>query len=211
MQWDAWFPVPLPIEGVIDHDRLGNAPCVIAEILSQIFVFAADDVAKHFVRPVYFSRDRFRIRIEKKFRAVESQTALRIVRTRNAKAVQLARSHIRQKHMPDLIGMFGHWNTNIFLARVRVIEQTKIDRGGGFGKKRKVDPIAQPCCAKRIWITKPSLYRSHKRAAFLSNMDCALAIPDLLPTRPARFPLVDVRREPHNIERVNDLPARPFL
>ena len=80
VQWDARFPVALPIESVVDHDRLWNAPRVIAEILGQIFVFAADDIAKHFVRPIHFPRNCFRVRIEKEFGTVESQTAFRIVR-----------------------------------------------------------------------------------------------------------------------------------
>ena len=171
MQRGARLPVALPIEYVIDHDRLGNTPRVVPEILSQIFVFAANDIAKHFVGPIHFPCDRFRIRIEEEFGAVESQTAFRLVRPRNAKTVQLARSRIWQEHMPDLIGMFGHWNANILLARLDIIEEAKINRRGRFRKKRKVHAVAQPRRAQWIRKTEPSLYRSHKRAAFLSDME----------------------------------------
>src|SRR5438045_5174002 len=73
--------------------------------------------------------------------------------------------------MTHLIVMFGHRNPNIFLARVYVIEETKINRSSRFGKKRKVHAVAQPGRTEWIWITKPGLYRSHKVAAFLSNME----------------------------------------
>src|SRR5260370_20549495 len=71
--------------------------------------------------------------------------------------------------MPHLIGMFGHRNPNIFLTRVDVIEETKINRSSRFGKKRKVHAVAQPRRAKWIRITKPGLYRRHKRAAFIGH------------------------------------------
>src|SRR5205823_12880059 len=171
VQRNARFPVSLPVESIIDYDRLGNAPRIIAEILGQIFVCAANDIAKHLVRPVHLACDRFRVWIEKELCAVEPQTAFRIIRAGNSKAVQLSGSYFGQKHMPHLIGMFGHRNPNIFLARVDVIEETKINRSSRFGKKRKVHAVAQPRRTEWIWITKPGLYRSHKVAAFLSNME----------------------------------------
>src|SRR6266403_674071 len=71
--------------------------------------------------------------------------------------------------MPHLIGMFGNRNPNIFLSRVDVIEETKINRSSRFGKKRKVHAVAQPRRTEWIWITEPGLYRSHKRAAFIGH------------------------------------------
>src|SRR5260370_8615371 len=71
--------------------------------------------------------------------------------------------------MPHLIGMFGHRNPNIFLTRVDVIEETKINRSSRFGKKRKVHAVAQPRRAKWIRIAEPGLYRCHKRAAFIGH------------------------------------------
>jgi hypothetical protein len=67
--------------------------------------------------------------------------------------------------------MFGHWNANILLARINIIEEAKINRRSRFRKKRKVHAVAQPRRAKWIRKTEPSPYRSHKRAAFLSDME----------------------------------------
>src|SRR6266516_1385945 len=78
--------------------------------------------------------------------------------------------------MPDLIGVLDHRNANVFLARVDIVEQAKINRSGRFRKEGKIYAVAQPRCAQRIRIAKPSLYRSHKRAAFLSDTERALAI-----------------------------------
>src|SRR5437016_14601285 len=71
--------------------------------------------------------------------------------------------------MPHLIRMFGHRNPNIFLSRVDVSEETKINRSSGFGKKREVHAVAQPRRTEWIRVTKPGLYRSHKRAAFIGH------------------------------------------
>src|SRR5204863_4021497 len=121
-------------------------------------------------------RDGFRIRIEKEFRAIEPQPALRIVRTGNAKTVQLPWSHNRQKYVPDLVGVVDDRNANIFFGSVNILEQAKLNRSGRFGKKGKVDAVAQPRRAQGIWITEPGPYRSHKRAAHLCGMERALAI-----------------------------------
>src|SRR5207253_1021805 len=118
---------------------------------------------------------------------------------------------IGQKHMPDLIGMFDDWNPNIFLARVDVNEETKINRSGRFRKKRKVHTVAQPGRAKWIRIAEPSLYRRHKRAAFIGHgtrignsgfdVDPTCALSSCRCTSaPAEYR-----------KGLNDLPARPFF
>src|SRR6266478_291769 len=110
-----------------------------------------------------------------------------MVGPRNAKTIQLGRSHIRQKHMPDLIGVFSHWNANIFLVRVEIIEEAKINRSSRFRKKRKVHAVAQPRRAKWIRKTKPSLYRSHKRAPRSYRIWNRLAITKVAAVHPNRF------------------------
>ena len=176
VQRDAQSLIVVPVERIVNYHRFGNAPGIIAEILSEIFVFASDNVAEHFIRPAHVPRNGFRIRIEKEFRAVEPQPALRIVRTGNAKTVQLPWSHIRQKYVPDLVGVLGDRDANIFFGSVNILEQAKLNRSGRFGKKGKVDAVAQPRRAQGIWITEPGPYRSHKRAAHLCGMERGLAI-----------------------------------
>ena len=164
VQRHAGFPVALPVESGIDDDRLRYSPRVITKIASQIFLLISDDITEHFIRPAHFSRDSFRIRIEEKFRTVKPQPLLRIVRAANAKAVQLPWPRVRQKHMPDLVGVFSNRNANVLLGSVNIVEQAQFNRGRGFRKKSKVDAVTHPCRAKGIWIAEPCFYRSHKRA-----------------------------------------------
>src|SRR5437867_11193129 len=87
----------------INDDRLRHSPCIIAEIPSEILVFASDDITEHFIRPAHFPCDSFCVRIEKKFRTVEPQPAFWVVRTGNAKTIELPWPHIRQKNVPYLV------------------------------------------------------------------------------------------------------------
>ena len=45
--------------------------------------------------------------------------------------------------MPDLIGVFGHRNANVFLGRIDVIEKAEIDRSRVLGKDGEVDAVAR--------------------------------------------------------------------
>src|ERR1043166_1130088 len=130
MQRDAGFLITLPVESGIDDDRLRHAPRIITEILSQILLLAPDDITEHFIRPAHLSSDGLRIRIKKKFRAVEAQSAFGIVRTGNAETIQLPWTHIWQKHVPDVVGMFGDRDTNVFFSRLDVVEQARLKTFG---------------------------------------------------------------------------------
>src|SRR5437588_372629 len=44
-----------------------------------------------------------------------------IVRTRNAETVQLSRTQIGQKNMPDLIGTFRNWNANVLFGGLAIL------------------------------------------------------------------------------------------
>jgi len=71
VQRDAESLVVAPGESVIDYDRFRHAPRIITKILSQIFMFASDDVAKHLIRPGHFPGDGFRIWIEEELGTVK--------------------------------------------------------------------------------------------------------------------------------------------
>ena len=163
--------VALPIESGIDHDRLRHPHASSRKSCVRSSFWLADDVTEHFVRPVHVSGDRFRVGIEQQFRTVEAQTVFRIVRTGDAKTVQLSRTHIGQKHVPDLIGLFANWNADVFLGGIDAVEQAKINRGRVLGKDGEVDAVPHPGRAERIGIAKESPYRSHKRAAHLSGIE----------------------------------------
>src|ERR1700693_1977249 len=176
MERDSGPLVIAPNKRVIDDHRFWHSPRVIAKIARQIFQLVADDVGKHFIGPIDFACDRFGIRIEQQLGTVEAHPVLGIVRTVDAVTVKLSRFYIRQENVPDLIGVFGHWDPHVFLGRIHAVEETKINRGRGLGKYGEVNAIPQPGGAERIRITKPNFYRSHNCNPFLSNTDYALAI-----------------------------------
>jgi hypothetical protein len=89
--------------------------------------------------------------------------------------------------VPDLVGVLGDRDANIFFGSVNIVEQAKLNRSGRFGKKGKVDAVAQPRRAQGIWITEPGPYRSHRCAAHLCGMERALAIANIIGLR--RFSL----------------------
>src|SRR5207245_4535538 len=56
------------------------------------------------------------------------------------------------------------------MRHVNVVEQAKFDPSRVFGKNRKVNAVAEPGCAKRIWFSWPGLHRCHKaRRSYLSR------------------------------------------
>ena len=186
--------VVAPIKCIVDHDRLGHAPGVVAKILREILLLVAHDVGKHFVSPIHAARDRFRVRIDQYLGVVETQAPLRIVRTRNAIAIELTGARVRKKHMPDMLSALGDWNSNIFLWRIDSIEQAKIDPGRVFGKKSEVHAASRPSCTQRIRVPEPSLYRSHKlriasilQRVSLGNSETRYALPRTRSTKDTTF------------------------
>jgi hypothetical protein len=71
--------------------------------------------------------------------------------------------------------VFGDRNANVFFSGLDIIEQAKLNTGSVLGKDCKVDAVPRPGRAQGIGIAKKSAYRSHKCAAHLSGMQCALA------------------------------------
>jgi len=161
-----------PVKRIIDHDRFRHAPRVVAKVASKIFLFAPDHVSEHLIRPDDLARYRLRVWIDQQLRTVKTQAVLGFVGPAHPVTVKLPRLHIGKKNVPNLIGLFCHWNANIFLLRIETVEQAKIDTRRRRGKHRKVHAVTQPGRTERIRIAEPGLYRSHKRE-FLSNMESA--------------------------------------
>jgi hypothetical protein len=78
--------------------------------------------------------------------------------------------------VPNLIGVFGDRDTNVFFRGLDAVEQAKLNTRSVFGKDGKIDTVPHPRRAQRIGVTEKSPYRSHKRAAHLSGIESALAI-----------------------------------
>ena len=134
IQGNAGLPVALPIElRVYDH-RFRHAPRIVPEILRQILFLIADDITEHFIRPAHFSGDSFGVGVEQEFRTVKPQAVFGIVRTGNAETVQLSRTRIGQKHVPDLIGTFTNRDANVLFGGLPILKQAKLNARGVVGK-----------------------------------------------------------------------------
>ena len=73
--------------------------------------------------------------------------------------------------MPDLVGVFRPWDSDVFLASILRVEEAKVDGGGALGEEGKINAIAEPAGAERIRITEPNFNRSHKGGACLSHSE----------------------------------------
>jgi hypothetical protein len=78
--------------------------------------------------------------------------------------------------MPNLIGVFGNRDADVFFSGFDAVKQAKLNTGGVLGKDGKVDTVPHPRRAQRIGVAEESPYRSHKRAAHLSRIESPLAI-----------------------------------
>src|SRR4029077_6093177 len=110
----------------------------------------------------------------------------RVVWAGDSKTVQLSLTHIRQEHMPNLIGAFGNRNADVFFSGFDAVEQAKFNTGVVLGKDGKVDTVPHPRRAQRIGVAEESPYRNHKRAAHLSGIESPLAIPMVKSMKSAR-------------------------
>ena len=81
-----------------------------------------------------------------------------IVRARNAETVQLSRTHIGQKNVPDLIGTFRNWNANVLFGGLAILEQAKLNARSVLGKQGEVHAVPYPRCAEGIRKTEPGSY-----------------------------------------------------
>src|SRR6266516_4004038 len=150
VQRDPRSSVALPIKSGVDHHRLRHAPCVSTEILRQSFLLITEHVSEHLISPTYFSSDSLCIGIEKEFGTVKAQAVLWIVRTGNAKTVQVTGARIGQKHVPDLISLFCDRDTNVLFGVLDIVEQAQLNTCSMLGKNGEVDAVTHPCRTQRI-------------------------------------------------------------
>ena len=96
--------------------------------------------------------------------------------------------------MPDLVGVFRHWDPDVFLASIVRIEEAKVDRGGALGEEGKIDAIPEPGGAERIRITEPNFNRSHKGGACLSHSEMEQGARGIADWRGERSPACELEK-----------------
>src|SRR2546421_721732 len=63
--------------------------------------------------------------------------------------------------MPDLLGLFAQRDADVFLWRIDVVEQAKMNFGRVFGENREIDAVSEPGRAERIRFSGPGLNCRH--------------------------------------------------
>jgi len=138
-----------PIERVVGHHGLGHAGGAVAPVERQIGARRLRAIAVQCIGPVQTPDEPGCIGIEQQLVWIEAMTALRVVWTVGAIAVDRAGFGIWQIAVPDLIGVFGHGETRDFAPAGR-IEQAQIDPLGMGGEDREICSEAVPCGTQRI-------------------------------------------------------------
>ena len=89
---------------------------------------------------------------------IEAVPGCRLIRSVDAKAVELAGLQIGKVAVPDLVGPLGQRDPLGFLDRARRIEQAQLDLRRMFREEGEVDARAVPGCAERIRRAAPDTH-----------------------------------------------------
>ncbi len=146
--------VVAPGEGVVHHDAFRHAARIVAAIEGEVRARASDAVAEVGLVRQEGAAQRLGIRIEQQLVVVEPVPALRLIRARHAKAVELARPHIRHVAVPHAIRILRKPDAGR-LAPSPFVEQADVDRFCILGEQGEVDSRPVPHCAERIGFPRP--------------------------------------------------------
>jgi hypothetical protein len=81
----------------------------------------------------------------------------------DAVAVELVRPGIRQKPVPDHVGLLRQRNPSALDLRVRGVEEAKLDLGGMRREQREIDADSGPGSSEGIGVAGP---HSHNGSGF---------------------------------------------
>ncbi len=132
-----------PGEGRVHHPALGHESGVVAGIEREVSLGVADAVAEMGVGPPERAVERLGIRVEQQLVVVEAVAALGLVGPVDPVAVELARAHLGEVGVPDLVGVLGHHHARD-LAVAGLVEQAQLHPLGVLGEQCEVDAHAVP-------------------------------------------------------------------
>ena len=138
-----------PGEGGVDHDRLRHAAGIVAPVEREIAARAAGAIAEMRVAPHHASCELLGVRVDQQLVRIEAQAVLGIIGAMHAIAVELARRHVVEIAVPDVLAALGQLDA-LDLAPALLIEQAKLHLLGSRGEQRKVGSAAVPGRAKGI-------------------------------------------------------------
>ncbi len=137
-----------PDEGFIDDDCLGHAARVVAPVEREVLAGAAGAIAEMRIAPDQPAGQPLGVRVEQQFVGVEPVTLLGIIRPVHAIAVELARRHVGEVSVPDILGPFGQRHA-VDLAAALTVEKAKLDLLRVRREQCEVCSAAIPCRPER--------------------------------------------------------------
>ena len=132
-----------PGEGGVDDLGLGHVGRAVALVEGQVAVLVADGVAEQRLGPAQPAHQLAGIGVDQQLVGVEAVAGVGLVGAVHAVAVDLPGVGVGQVAVPDLVGVFGQFDTLQFTLALGV-EQAELHLGGMGGKQREVDPQAVP-------------------------------------------------------------------
>jgi hypothetical protein len=160
----AWRAVVAPGKRSIHH-RAQRAECrAVTFVEGQ--VIRADFVAKKGVIPAHVPANRLGIGIEQHLVGIKAMAVLRIVRTMDPVAVELAGLQIGEVAVPDHVCRFGQADLVRLLFRVGGVEQAQFHLRRMFGKDREIHTRAVPRSTQRVRSPRPY---SHESASIIDR------------------------------------------
>ena len=142
-------PVALPVEGVVDHDRLGHRGGVVLVVGLEVGVLVAvGDVGQDVgvVLPVDGALDRLGVGVDQQLVGVEAVALVGRVGPVHAVAVALSGADPGQVAVPVSARRAGHLDPRLLAV---VVEQAQLHALGVLGEDREVGAVAVPGRAER--------------------------------------------------------------
>ena len=136
-----------PVEGLVDHHRLGHAARIVAPVEREVLARAAGAIGEMRVAPDQPAGQPLGIGIEQQLVGVEAVAVLGLVGAVNAIAVELAGRYVVEIAVPDVFGALGQFDALEF-APALAVEQAQLDLLRIGGEQREVGPPSVPAGAE---------------------------------------------------------------
>ena len=146
--------VALPVEGVVDHDRLGDRRGVVGLVQDEVVVARVRE--RPAAIPEHRALDRLRVGVDQELVGVEAVALLGRPGPVDAVAVALARADAGQIPVPVVRRVARELDPGLDVV---VVEQAQLDALGVLRRDREVGAVPVPGRAERKRLSGP---RSHR-------------------------------------------------
>ena len=136
------------VRHVHDH-RLVHVAGVVAPVERQVRLLVAGAIAEMRVGPCELAGELLAVGVDQQLVGIEAVAGLRLVGPVHAIAVELARRHVGEINVPDVLGVLRQGDA-VGLAPAGAVEQAEIDARRVGGEQREVGAAPVPGRAERV-------------------------------------------------------------